>query len=60
MTHVVTLLTRQPGFDRGLFLEDLRGLSTRDDQDKTFRTVYETFKDQIVSNIEADARDSAS
>lgn len=50
LVHVVSLIARQPGFDRQLLLEQLEALQPPD-SNQTTQEVYEAIKRQIVSNL---------
>jgi hypothetical protein len=50
LIHVVTLIARQPGFDRSAFVEALESVEM-DDDDKTFRVVYEKYRERIIDSV---------
>ena len=51
LIHVVTLMAKQPGFDRNGFIEALQSGSLEPDTHPAFRQIYEGLRDQIVGNL---------
>jgi hypothetical protein len=56
LNHAFCLLAQQPVVDLPGLIKDIRSLS-KPDGDSTFKTIYESSRDLLLSNLESMLRD---